>query len=62
MTQVPGFNIEDIPEEISDSLWKELPINGGNCISIDADSPFGKWLKTQGVIFTKNWEWIVIWR
>lgn len=60
--QVPGVNIEDVPDDIADTLWPQLDKNGGNCITVDADSLFGKWLTEQGVEFKKSWDWIVVWR
>lgn len=59
---VPGVNIEDIPHKIAEKLWTELPNNGGNCICVDADSDFGKWLTKNWVSFDKDWQWIVVWR
>lgn len=45
---VPGFDIEDIPEDIADTLY--LQINGSNCICVDEDSKFG-----VGNYFSINW-------
>jgi hypothetical protein len=62
---VPGFNIEDIPKDVADTVWPILDVNGGNCIDVDADSSFGNSLFFRPVVFEKdngNWTWIVIWR
>lgn len=51
--QVTGVNIEHVPEKIAETL--ELPINGGNCICVDKDSDFGKWLIDNNVQFEETW-------
>jgi len=60
---VPGFNIEHIPKQVADTIWPELPVNGGNCISVDNASVFGQWLQEQGVVLSQaTWGWVVVWR
>lgn len=64
ISQVPGINIEHIPDDIAKTVWPKLDINGGNCISVDSDSEFGVWLRKQGVRkgWARGWQWIVVWR
>lgn len=59
---VPGVNIEDIPTKIANNLLNSLNNNGGNCIAVDAESKFGQWLGSKGVVFDNDWTWVVIWR
>jgi hypothetical protein len=65
MDTIPYICIEDIPHEIRETLYDNLPINGGNCISVEADSLFGKWLASKGFEFRRTngmWDWIVVFR
>jgi len=64
---IPAINYEDIPKEYCDLL--ELPINGGNVVSVDLESDFGKWLQSKGTLFdrpsyliVKTWVWLAIFR
>jgi len=60
------INIEHIPEEFRDWVWEKLPINGGNVITVEANTRFGNWLEEQGFLFTgkkkKTWQHLVVFR
>jgi hypothetical protein len=62
---IPSINIEDVPKEFQDKVWEQLPTNGGNVLSIEADSDFGKFLQQHGFEFNrhdKSWGWLVVFR
>jgi hypothetical protein len=61
---IQGINIQDIPDDFSDVIWDNLPINGGNVVSVDKDEAFGKFLISIGFKFPENrdWEWVVVFR
>lgn len=61
------LNLEDIPVEQRSHIWDYLDKNGGNCISVQENSPFGQWLGDKGFEFSEGpngyrWDWIVIFR
>lgn len=61
------MNVEDVPDEFEDEVWDQLPVNGGNCISVDEKSDFGKWLSQNGFVFSRGegntrWDWLVVFR
>lgn len=58
---IQSINIEDVPTYF-ESIYDELPSNGGNVMSVDKDDEFGKYLISLGYEFTKSWEWIVVFR
>jgi len=61
---IPYVDIASLPPNIRKTL-ADLPINGGNCISVDKDTLFGKWLENRGFQFKRTngtWDWIVVFR
>lgn len=70
LLDLQGVCIEDIPSDFEHTLTKSLPVNGGNVIAVECDSPLGKWLASIGFVFNmprkegvpKTWAWIVIFR
>lgn len=65
---------QDIPKKyIDDDFLDQLPVNGGNVLSVDRDSDFGKFLERNGYQFNmprdsdgrkfkKTWGWLVVFR
>lgn len=64
MNSVPSICIEDIPDNFKDKkFWDQLPNNGGNVLSVEKDSDFGKFLLERGFMFKqKSWGWLVVFR
>lgn len=61
---IPYVDIESLPTDIRKEL-DDLPINGGNCISVDRDTKLGKWLENHGMQFKRThgtWDLVVIFR
>lgn len=70
LDSIQSINIEDIPDNFRNDILEQLPVNGGNVISIEVYSPFGEWLISQGFVFNmprlstmkKSWAWLVVFR
>lgn len=57
--------VEDVPKKYEDEVWENLDKNGGNVMTVQADSDFGRFLVRQGYEFDghdKSWGWLVVFR
>lgn len=67
---IQSMDIMEIPDRFKPDILEQLPINGGNVISVEVYSPFGEWLISQGFVFNmprlatakKTWAWLVVFR
>ena len=60
--------IEDIPDNLRDTISSQLFINSGNVFSVEKGrGNFSKWLESIGFQFTRGyddyrWDWLVVYR
>lgn len=64
LSTIFAIDVEDVPDELYEEVWKYGLYNGGTVVSVTKDSAFGQYLITQGYIFAegKTWGHLAIFR